>query len=659
MKRRHGEISGVLEQLSTGVSTASEQQTSVQDERPDKRARLSSTLATSTVLDNKPYSNQPVLSARAKRLANIQGEVGSDDKPKDIVRHNMNGSLDYYSKDNMTWVSAVYHNNLRSELIDEAAREGQYIFPREPGLGLTDITSFLPSQKSWGPERVNWPEILFQPKPNTTKDVGQGIPLWYRGGRLVLDQDNHPMREFSGILPTTYSSHAEGWLVEATYRCNNSIHLQDIRGRMPRDIVVVRKRLQVTEPLFTLRTISQRTGRFRRTAGLAARHTRGGSDNINAGLEKVLSAECLERNSTKDLNRVLTPAEAKALTNLNKGRYPQRGRNKSTASALNPASAKEPEKRKRTVTASDPAYLTMGEEGKTAKKARRAGHLQSEMQSVLTQGPGTRVYSPELLAQEGSFPGYPDPTFFDPTSSSSAYPDPTLFEPRNPHFVYHESTLSGPLDGFNSNEFTHAPGGHSFIYGQTYGLRSLQSLGHETAYSTPSVSHPQVHGWNPEGHSFQNYRSRIHTQAYYPQEASCVNHGSDAGRAFTQERGITYSQTYQTTVASPSWHQEGDLGHRFGEDIDQIPGPGSGGTGETSPIHGRNDLDVAAQTTTFVEPRAEYMVKAFHGDGNQIHNLEGDGHLEFQIVPIPLQDFSMWLNDEEVERICREVFSTT
>jgi len=667
MKRKHGDISGVLKQSSTEPSAASGQETSVQAERPDKKPRLSTTLEVPndepTIAKNTSNSSQLRLSARARRLSNIQGEIGSDDKPKGTVRYGINGSLEYYSKDITTWVPAVYHNDLRGELINEAARAGQYDFAREQGIGLTDITSFLPSQRIWGPDRANWPEILFHPKPNTTKDVGQTLPLWYRGGRLLLDHDNHPMREFAGILPTTFSSQAEGWLIEATNRCDNSIHLQDIRGRMPKDIVVVRKGVQVTEQLFTLRTISQRTGRFRRSAGLVARHVRGGSDEINAGLERLLPAECIEKNSTRDLARVLTPAEVKALTNLNKGRYPQRGKNQNMAYAQNPASATETKKRKwietATSTTLSPESVAKHEGGNNAKKARRAGDLRAGTQSVLRQGSSTGLYTPGLLTPEDSVP---------------EYLDQTLFLPRNNHFGYRDPVGFRLPEGSNNNRLTHLPGGRSTIDGQTCTLESLQRPGQEPVYNTTSASHSQFQGLNTERYSYQDYRSSMYTEAHNPLRISHTDRGPDTS-AFMQGSGSTYevyNQTYHTLIGSPPLHQGSNRGRSLAQDFQDAPSPGLD-IGGIWPIHGRSNLDVAAQTINFNGTRAEHLGEAFHGPGNEIQELDGDGHLADQTAPIPRellyheaegtpipnQDLSAWLSDEEVELFCRDVFPTT
>lgn len=63
--------------------------------------------------------------------------------------------------------------------------------PREIGLEATEITSFLPSQKSWVKLRDQWPAILFtldiKKAPNTNPALPAKIPFWYRQGFLLLD----------------------------------------------------------------------------------------------------------------------------------------------------------------------------------------------------------------------------------------------------------------------------------------------------------------------------------------------------------------------------------------------------------------------------------------------------------------------------------------
>ena len=49
--------------------------------------------------------------------------------------------------------------------------------------------------------------------------------------KVVLDHDNHPVRDFEDI-PATLSSEAEGWLLEAISRIDRRITKVDLRARM-------------------------------------------------------------------------------------------------------------------------------------------------------------------------------------------------------------------------------------------------------------------------------------------------------------------------------------------------------------------------------------------------------------------------------------------
>jgi len=77
-------------------------------------------------------------------------EVADNTKGQGTFRVIATGGLEHFLESSKTWIPAVYHQNIRAELIREASLQGSYKHPRKQGLGETDVTSFLLTQKSWG-----------------------------------------------------------------------------------------------------------------------------------------------------------------------------------------------------------------------------------------------------------------------------------------------------------------------------------------------------------------------------------------------------------------------------------------------------------------------------------------------------------------------------
>ena len=53
------------------------------------------------------------------------GDIGSNDKAKGLVRV-QEGSLQHFLKGSEKWIPAMYHNDIRDELIAESAAFGNY-----------------------------------------------------------------------------------------------------------------------------------------------------------------------------------------------------------------------------------------------------------------------------------------------------------------------------------------------------------------------------------------------------------------------------------------------------------------------------------------------------------------------------------------------------
>lgn len=96
-------------------------------------------------------------SARSQKRAGME-RPGTDDKERGKVEE-VGGRLVWRDPQTGELKKAVYHNDIRAELIAAASAHGEYTHERKRGTKDHDETSFLPEQRDWTPERRYWPRI--------------------------------------------------------------------------------------------------------------------------------------------------------------------------------------------------------------------------------------------------------------------------------------------------------------------------------------------------------------------------------------------------------------------------------------------------------------------------------------------------------------------
>lgn len=202
--------------------------------------------------------------------------------------------------DGSRWVPAVYHHTIRDFLIQQASQNGEYTYPRERGPGHDDVTSFLESQKDWGPERdKNWADILYVfQKGQNHQDPTYTLKIWKFHGKIVISAyDDRPMRLFKDV-PDTLSSALHGRDMEAMKRIDPRIQQRDFMARMP-----LRHTTQAgtRRPLQSASSIGMRMTRFRQQQGLLSWIGRDGSQTIRNALWERLPPENKLANSIRGL----------------------------------------------------------------------------------------------------------------------------------------------------------------------------------------------------------------------------------------------------------------------------------------------------------------------------------------------------------------------
>lgn len=221
--------------------------------------------------------------------------------------------------------------------------------PRERGIGPDDLTSYLPSQKEWGPDRdIHWPKIegnvlhRFERKGYPIPDYKP--ELWYDEGRIVLDLDDNPILKFK-VIPTTLSSELSGRDMEAMKRLDLRISLKDFRARMPSTIMVGGKnKSKVRRSLYTLSTLGMRTTRFRQENGLISWTNKQGSASIRSYMLEHMSQTNIDANSTQGM-RLQSRFQQQDSRSSNKGKTPSRAGSRALPDAIRKErAAKEEEK---------------------------------------------------------------------------------------------------------------------------------------------------------------------------------------------------------------------------------------------------------------------------------------------------------------------------
>ncbi|KAL8831951.1 MAG: hypothetical protein Q9170_005077 [Blastenia crenularia] len=236
------------------------------------------------------------------------------------VRIDANGKLQWLDKTRYEWRPAVYHKDIREQLIEDTAKLGAYKYEMNKGKNSKlDVTSFHPAYEENGHRRENWPKILFKYVPDTSDFMHVKPEYWvYHDGRIVIDCNNDAMYDFPEI-PTTLARNADAWLLLAIMRLNNKISIQDLRGRMMGEINHGR-----ADPLGRNR-ISMSIQRFRKFAGCLTWNAIRAVDVQKEYLDIKLPRRCIRLNSTESF-RQLYRHEAAELEMRDAGKFLHRTR---------------------------------------------------------------------------------------------------------------------------------------------------------------------------------------------------------------------------------------------------------------------------------------------------------------------------------------------
>ena len=85
-----------------------------------------------------------------------------------------------------------------------------------------DETSFVDYQKDWSSDPTTWDNITDEQGRRVFREPARPADLenqrklnwWYIDGAVLLDQDNHPLRDIPGLNRSS-STALEGWRLDA------------------------------------------------------------------------------------------------------------------------------------------------------------------------------------------------------------------------------------------------------------------------------------------------------------------------------------------------------------------------------------------------------------------------------------------------------------
>ncbi|MDI1491615.1 MAG: hypothetical protein OHK93_002824 [Ramalina farinacea] len=241
--------------------TAGESNTKEQNQVRTKRPRR-------TLVESKGESNM------SKKKQELEAKYGAGNVTKDNkVRGNviMNGNqMLWYDNKAQIYLPCVYHDDIREDLIHIATNlYPEYDVPPAKGLDPFDITSNCSAlgQNNWSVatdedlakihDADGVPVMLLSEKPQRREPVLP--PVWGHRGLVVLDQESHPILNWSQ-LPHTLSSKLEGWRLEALRRTIPGLEISHLRARMPKNVTATKDKVK---PVYGLSTLRHRASRFR------------------------------------------------------------------------------------------------------------------------------------------------------------------------------------------------------------------------------------------------------------------------------------------------------------------------------------------------------------------------------------------------------------
>ena len=263
-------------------------------------------------LEDEPASSDD--GSKRQKIEDSLNESAMDDKD---LWDNASGEVQWRNPQDNSWVPAVYHKEIRSQLLATASSNGKqlYVYPRAQGSSPDDRTAFLSTHQHWSPARHLWPRIQHDVLNRIDRNGFEGDnatktpTALFHDGRIVLDEDDQPVRCFED-LPIVLSSEIEGWELEVFHRLDTRVRWRDIRARLPSQTETVDRK---EGDLLRMRALGIRRMKFREHHGIIPWWARPSSKPTVDFLKARLPPWALEANSTIGVGKLTEDEKARFL----------------------------------------------------------------------------------------------------------------------------------------------------------------------------------------------------------------------------------------------------------------------------------------------------------------------------------------------------------
>ena len=187
--------------------------------------------------------------------------------------------------------------------------------PRAHGWRPLDVTAFLETQRDWDLERDNgWIgiEILYEFHKLDVQMPKYPVEWMYDEGRVVLDLNNNPVRDFRDI-PLTLSSEVEGGLLTLIRRLDDRIAWPDLWARLSVHPSQSSDQQSLTSDspekgqkgsILSVPTLTERSRQWSLKNCVPAWKKRLGSEKITDYFWSRMSPAARDANSTRELSKL-------------------------------------------------------------------------------------------------------------------------------------------------------------------------------------------------------------------------------------------------------------------------------------------------------------------------------------------------------------------
>ncbi|KAL9628197.1 MAG: hypothetical protein Q9204_006044, partial [Flavoplaca sp. TL-2023a] len=233
----------------------------------------------------------------------------------------------YVQSDSGTRTPAVYHSDIRADLVAQAS---PHLYTHLPASGVDnlDVTTYYEPHRDWGfDDRKDRPEACFEWLRRGDPTIQKPDFMKHRDFIVIDHFTDLPIRDLP--MPSCISTEIEGGRMEAMIRMHGHqiITKEAIRARMPK--------IPREDARKMINTLGMRVAKFRSVAGLPSSNPKGGSSAKKFALVQCIPIQTMEQilieNSTRSF-RDLNEKETSYIKAATQGSKPEKAGSRETTS---------------------------------------------------------------------------------------------------------------------------------------------------------------------------------------------------------------------------------------------------------------------------------------------------------------------------------------